>query len=115
MWYAPTHEQALVRMLPGGRFLAISPGSAAGDRIYEEGRKARLLVNADMGAYAPFMGSAQRLSNGNFHFTASTVRNHASRYARSVETTPDGKIVYMPETRPVYRSTRIADLYTPPR
>jgi hypothetical protein len=72
-------------------------------------------VNVDMGGYAPFMGSAQRLSNGNFHFTASTVRNHASRYARSVETTPDGNIVYMLETRPAYRSNRIADLYTPPR
>ncbi|MFN7996798.1 MAG: aryl-sulfate sulfotransferase [Bryobacteraceae bacterium] len=84
-------------------------------RIDEEGRKATLLVNADMGGYAPFMGSAQRLSNGNFHFSASTVRNHASRYARAVETTPDGKVVYMLETRPAYRSNRIADLYTPPR
>ncbi|HYZ84277.1 MAG TPA: aryl-sulfate sulfotransferase [Bryobacteraceae bacterium] len=84
-------------------------------KIDEEGRRATLLVNVDMGGYAPFMGSAQRLSNGNLHFTASTVRNHASRYARSVETTPDGNIVYMLETRPAYRSNRIADLYTPPR
>jgi hypothetical protein len=84
-------------------------------KVDEEGRKATLLVNADMGGYAPFMGSAQRLSNGNFHFMASTVRNHASRYGRCVETTPDGKIVYMLETRPAYRSNRIADLYTPPR
>lgn len=84
-------------------------------KIDEEGRKAQLLVNAEMGGYAPYMGSAQRLSNGNFHFTASTVRNNASRYARSVETTADGKIVYMLETRPAYRSNRISDLYTPPR
>jgi hypothetical protein len=34
VWYAPIYEQALVRMLPGGRFLAITPGgSSAGDRI----------------------------------------------------------------------------------
>ena len=34
VWYAPIHEQALVRMLPGGRFLAITEGgSAAGERI----------------------------------------------------------------------------------
>lgn len=84
-------------------------------KIDEEARKATLLVNADMGGYAPFMGSAQRLSNGNFHFTASTVRNNASRNARSVETTPDGKIVYTLETVPTYRSNRVADLYTPPR
>jgi hypothetical protein len=84
-------------------------------KIDEDGRTAKLLVNAEMGGYAPYMGSAQRLSNGNFHFTASTVRNHASRYARSIETTPDGTIVYTLETRPAYRSNRISDLYTPPR
>lgn len=84
-------------------------------KIDEEGRKATLLVNADMGGYAPFMGSAQRLSNGNFHFTASSIRNNALMNARSVETTPDGKIVYTLETLPAYRSNRIADMYTPPR
>jgi hypothetical protein len=84
-------------------------------KIDEAAKKATLLVNADMGGYAPYMGSAQRLSNGNFHFTASTIRNNASRNARSVETTPDGKIVYTLETLPAYRSNRIADLYTPPR
>ncbi len=84
-------------------------------KIDEQAHKATLLVNAEIGGYAPYMGSAQRLSNGNFHFNAATVRNHSSRYARSVETTPDGKIVYMLETRPTYRSNRIVDLYTPPR
>src|SRR5205085_3269245 len=48
-------------------------------KIDEEGRKATLLVNVDMGGYSPYMGSAQRLSNGNFHFTAATVQNNASR------------------------------------
>jgi hypothetical protein len=84
-------------------------------KIDEEARKATLLVNVDMGGYAPYMGSAQRLSNGNFHFTASTVRNNTSRNARSVETTPDGKIVFTLETVPAYRSNRVVDLYTPPR
>jgi len=84
-------------------------------KLDEEARKATLLVSVDMGGYAPFMGSAQRLSNGNFHFTASTLRNNTSRSAHSVETTPDGKIVYTLETVPTYRSNRVADLYTPPR
>jgi hypothetical protein len=84
-------------------------------KIDEQARTATLLVNADMGGYAPYMGSAQRLSNGNFHFTASTIRNNASTNARSVEITPDGKIVYTLETIPAYRTNRIADLYTPPR
>jgi arylsulfate sulfotransferase len=84
-------------------------------KIDEEGRKATLLVSTDMGGYAPYMGSAQRLSNGNFHFTASTLRNNTSRSAHSVETTPDGKIIYTIETVPAYRSNRVVDLYTPPR
>jgi len=84
-------------------------------KIDEAERKATLLVSVDMGGYAPYMGSAQRLSNGNFHFTASTLRNNTTRSAHSVETTPDGKIVYTLETVPAYRTNRVADLYTPPR
>jgi hypothetical protein len=84
-------------------------------KIDEQARTATLLVNADLGGYAPYMGSAQRLSNGNFHFTASTIRSNASQNGRSVETTPDGTIVYTLETVSAYRSYRIADLYTPPR
>ncbi len=84
-------------------------------QIDENGRKATLLVNVDLGGYAPYMGSAQRLSNGNFEFTASSVQDNVSTNARSVETTVGGKIVYTLETTPVYRSYRIKDLYTPPR
>jgi hypothetical protein len=84
-------------------------------KIDEQARTATLLMNADMGGYSPFMGSAQRLSNGNFHFSASVIRTNASRNAHAIETTPDGTIVYTLETMPAYRSNRIADLYTPPR
>ena len=84
-------------------------------KIDEEKREATLLVNADMGGYSPYMGSAQRLSNGNFHFTVSTLRENLSNNAHSVETTPDGKIIYTLETMSTYRSNRIADLYTPSR
>lgn len=84
-------------------------------KIDEQARTATLLVNADMGGYAPYMGSAQRLSNGNFHFTASTIRNNAMTNARSVEITAAGTIVYTLETMPAYRSYRVPDLYTPSR
>ncbi len=83
-------------------------------KIDEQERKATLLVNADVGAYAPFMGSAQRLSNGNFHFTA-TVQGDLSSKARSVETTPAGKIVFTLQTGPTYRGFRMPDLYSPAR
>jgi hypothetical protein len=84
-------------------------------KIDEEAKKATLLVNADMGGYSPYMGSAERLSNGNFHFTVATLQNNASNNARSIETTPDGKIIYTLETMTTYRSNHVPDLYTPSR
>ncbi|HVP00267.1 MAG TPA: aryl-sulfate sulfotransferase [Bryobacteraceae bacterium] len=85
-------------------------------KIDEKARTATLVMNADLGVYSPFVGSAQRLSNGNFHFNTGAVMKDASFGARSIEITPEGKIVYSLETTGalVYRSNRIPDLYTPP-
>ena len=78
-------------------------------------RTATLVTNADLGAYSPNVGSAQRLSNGNYHFTTGAVRKDNLVRSRSVEVTPDGKIVYLLETpgNSTYRSNRVVDLYTP--
>jgi hypothetical protein len=62
------------------------------------------------------VGSAQRLSNGNFHFTAGAVFDDLSLAPRAIEVTPEGKVVYALEANgaAIYRSYRVADLYTPP-
>jgi arylsulfate sulfotransferase len=85
-------------------------------KIDEKARTATLVMSADLGVYSPAVGSAQRLSNGNFHFNAGTVNRDLSRVARSIEVTPDGKVIYALEGIGVmiYRSNRVADLYTPP-
>ena len=72
--------------------------------------------NADLGVYAPVMGSAHRLSNGNYHFAAGSARKDGMTIAKAIEVTPDGKIVYVLDTpgTSTYRSNRVADLYTPP-
>jgi hypothetical protein len=85
-------------------------------KIDESAHTATLVTNADLGVYAPAMGSAHRLRNGNYHFTTGTFRKDGRFGSRSIEVTPDGKIVYMLETpgTSTYRSNRVADLYTPP-
>jgi hypothetical protein len=85
-------------------------------RIDEKARSATLVMNADLGVYSPWVGSAQRLSNGNFHFVTGAIIRDTSFAARATEITPDGKIIYAIDMSGavLYRSNRIADLYTPP-
>ena len=85
-------------------------------KIDENAKTATLVTNANLGVYAPAMGSAHRLSNGNYHFTTGTFRKDGAFGSKSIEVTPDGKIVYELDTPggSTYRSNRIADLYTPP-
>jgi arylsulfate sulfotransferase len=85
-------------------------------KVDEKAHTATLLMSADLGVYSPFVGSAQRLSNGNFHFNTGALIKDASFGARSIEVTPEGKIVYVLEISGalIYRSNRVVDLYTPP-
>jgi arylsulfate sulfotransferase len=85
-------------------------------RIDETAKTAALVTNADLGVYAPVMGSAHRLSNGNYHFNAGSVRKDGMGLTKAIEVTPDGKIVYVLDVpgSSTYRSNRVADLYTPP-
>ena len=85
-------------------------------KIDERARTATLVTNADLGVYSAVVGSAHRLSNGNYHFTAGSVRKDGTSMSRAIEVTPDSKIVYVLDTpcSTTYRSKRVADLYTPP-
>ncbi len=85
-------------------------------KIDEKARAASLVMSVDLGVYSPYVGSAQRLSNGNFHFNTGAIMKDVSVASRSIEVTPEGKVVYTLETTGgfVYRSNRVADLYTPP-
>src|SRR3954451_16285701 len=85
-------------------------------KIDEKARTASLVMNADLGVYSPFVGSAQRLSNGNYHFTTGALLTETSFGGKFIETTPDGKVVYALEITGALmcRSNRVADLYTPP-
>jgi hypothetical protein len=85
-------------------------------KIDDKAKTATLVMNTDLGVFSPFVGSAQRLSNGNYHFAAGALITDTSLGGKAVEITPEGKVVYVLELTGglMYRSNRIADLYTPP-
>src|SRR5262249_16363131 len=72
---------------------------------------ATLVLNADMGNYSDRVGSAQRLSNGNYSFT-SGAQGRPPFIGQSIEVLPDGTKAYVLEVgRGLYRSYRTRTLY----
>ena len=89
----------------------------------EDTLTAELVVNSDLGVYAPFLGSSQRLENGNYHFFSGgaidpTVESPAadlipSGSSESSEVDSEGTIVYTLRAPGIvsYRSFRMKSLY----
>jgi hypothetical protein len=76
----------------------------------EVNKVATFQLNADLGGYSGALGSAQKLTGGNFHFESGFL----SGVARSIETRPDGSLAFILQTQNLtYRSFRMRDLYTP--
>src|SRR5262249_46376449 len=70
------------------------------------------LLNADLGNYSFRLGSAQRLSNGNYSFTSGSEGPTPTDVARSIEVRPDGTVSYVLRfAGPEYRSYRVRTLY----
>ncbi len=83
--------------------------------LNEAARAATLTLNADLENFSYALGSAQRLRNGNFHFNSGIHGPTDDRIATADEVRPDGSKAYTLLTRAiVYRSFRMADLYTAP-
>ena len=83
--------------------------------LNETARIAALTLNVDLDNFSYALGSAQRLRNGNFHFNSGIHGPQDARIATADEVRPDGSKAYRLLTRAiVYRSFRLADLYTAP-
>ena len=83
-----------------------------GQLIYldEANRTASLQLNADLGFYSFALGSAQALSDGNYHFETGFLPDATSM---AFEVDPQGNPVYtLHGSAPAYRSFRMPDLYT---
>ena len=81
----------------------------------EPNRIARLVLNADLGVFSLALGSAQRLSDGHYHFDAGFVFDPQSLFsgvAYSMEVASPSEVLSSIKLEaPVYRSFRVADLY----
>ena len=85
-------------------------------KLDENAKTATPVLSADLGVYSPFVGSAQRLSNGNFSFVTGALLIDNTFGGKMIEVNPSGKIVYTLDVTGavMYRANRVADLYTPP-
>ncbi|MGE5278534.1 MAG: aryl-sulfate sulfotransferase [Acidobacteriota bacterium] len=95
-----------------------NPGASSRGQVLEldeTNRIARLAMNADLGVFSLALGSAQRLSDGHYHFDAGFVFDPQSVFggvAYSVElASPSEVLSSIKLGAPVYRSFRVADLY----
>jgi hypothetical protein len=80
-------------------------------KIDEQTMTATLVFNADLGNYSDALGSAQRLSNGNYSFDSG--RQGLPPYiGQSIEVRPDGSKAYVFQANvSLYRAFRIGSLY----
>jgi hypothetical protein len=70
------------------------------------------VLNADLGNYSFRLGSAQRLSNGNYSFLSGSQGPVPNDIAQSIEIRPDGTKSYVLRLAgPEYRSFRVRTLY----
>lgn len=92
------------------------PGNSRGQvyRLDEGAMTATLVENFDLGAYSFALGSAQRLSNGNYHFN-SGVLDRTNPTAQSIEISSAGgePILVFQTVGTSYRSFRLQNLYRP--
>ncbi len=80
--------------------------------IDEANLTATPVLNVDLGDYSFRLGSAQRLSNGNYSFLSGSEGTVPRDVARSIEVLPDGTQSYvLGFANPEYRSFRMRTLY----
>ncbi len=84
-------------------------------QVDEVNRTVTPVLSADLGVYSLALGSAQALSDGSYHFDAGYVQegaNPADSYSFQMDS--NGNLLYKANTAALlYRSFRLADMYTP--
>jgi arylsulfate sulfotransferase len=80
----------------------------------EPNRIATLVLNIDLGAFSPIVGTAQHLANGNYQFLNGDLQDaHQQPLAEAIEVLPDGtKNLTLDYNVNCYRVFRMADLYS---
>jgi hypothetical protein len=115
--FEPGSDSRILLFDNGNTHAAAIPGATSRGQLLEldeANRTARLVLNADMGVLSGALGSAQKLSDGGFHFEAGLVFDPANpavpaSYAVEVSDTGDPVSTLKMEAA-VYRSFRLTDL-----
>ncbi len=122
-WFTHQHD---VRMINNNTLLVFDDGNTrhefnpnADSRgqewiLNEQNMTATLVVNADMGNYSSFLGSAELLSNGNLAFTSGGLVLGPNQFAgQSIEVLPNGTRIYVLQMNQFeYRSYFESTLYS---
>jgi hypothetical protein len=83
-------------------------------QIDEGNRTATPVFVLDTGLYSLALGTAERLQNGDMHFDFGYVQEAGGARSYAIESDANGNTIYGSKGMgPVYRSFRMADLYTP--
>ncbi len=81
--------------------------------LNEQNKTATLVLNADMGNYSSFLGSAELLSNGDLAFTSGGAGPGSNPYGQSIEVLPNGTRIYVIQMSEYeYRSYFESTLYS---
>src|SRR5262249_160151 len=76
--------------------------------VDEQTMTATVVFNADLGNYSDALGSAQRLSNGDYSFDSGRQGVAPHQIGQAIEVRPDGSKAYVLQVnRSIYRSFRI--------
>ena len=120
LWFSHQHtphyidDHTLILFDNGNTRRASNPTANSRGQVWtvdEQTMTATLVLNADMGTYSDRVGSAERLSNGNYSFTSGAIGNPPF-VGQSVEVLPDGSKTYVLQAnRGLYRSYRTRTLY----
>jgi hypothetical protein len=123
-WFSHQHnahyidDHTLILFDNGNTRRASDPNAHSRGQVWtldETSMTATPVLNADLGNYSWRLGSAQRLSNGNYSFTSGSQGQPPGEFGQSIEVLPDGTKTYVLESdhveRLVYRSYRMRTLY----
>jgi arylsulfate sulfotransferase len=120
LWFSHQHtphyidDHTLILFDNGNTRRASVPTANSRGQVWtldEQTMTATLVLNADMGNYSDRVGSAQRLSNGNFSFTSGAIGTPPF-IGQSIEVLPDGSKSYVLQVgRGLYRGYRTRTLY----
>ena len=118
--YEPSEPETLSLFDNGNTRIHANPQGVSRGQVLqldETARTTHLAFNAELGVFSLALGSAQRLSDGGWHFDAGFVfdpHSAGAGKAFSLELSPEGVVESSFELlEPVYRSFRMTDLYGP--